>query len=162
MQPIPSSSDRLMREAHRRRLATGSAFFLAMGVMGQVFVPLTAQTGLDAEAAYELEIVSRDPGSELMFDIETGEAIATNGVRVVYGPSRMDADEVRLNQQTGWVLRKATCFSRMERTSGLATQFPIISRIKPLRQRISARVNLPRMFMGRHWRESPGREQVEG
>lgn len=52
---------------------------------------------------YQLEITSRDDKSELTYDLNTGETVATNGVKVVYGQTQLDAEQIRLNQESGWV-----------------------------------------------------------
>ena len=57
--------------------------------------------GLQGE--FPLEILSREDSSDLTVDLTTGETVATNGVSVVYGPVRMDAEQMRLDQQSGWI-----------------------------------------------------------
>jgi hypothetical protein len=72
------------------------------GILFQGAQDLSAQADPFNER-YPLEILSRDSESDLTLDINTGETVATNGVSVVYGPTRLNADSIRLNQESGWV-----------------------------------------------------------
>lgn len=60
----------------------------------------------DIEGGYPLQITSRDSDSEISIDLNTGETVATNGVKVVYGYTQLDAEEIRLNQDNGLVRGK--------------------------------------------------------
>ena len=60
----------------------------------------------DIKGGYPLQITSRGNDSEISIDLKTGEAFATNGVKVVYGSTQLDAEEIRINQESGLVSGK--------------------------------------------------------
>lgn len=92
------------------RRSVRSGIVNILGISG-IFVCLSggvhAQEGLGTGAltpgAYPLEISSLSDDSELTFDLESGEVVATNGVSIGYGPTKLTAEQMRFNRSSGWV-----------------------------------------------------------
>ncbi|MEO8425985.1 MAG: hypothetical protein ABI651_02620, partial [Verrucomicrobiota bacterium] len=55
----------------------------------------------EAQEKPPIQIESIEPNAKLVYDLKTGVATATNGVKIVYGDAMLTARKVTLDQQTG-------------------------------------------------------------
>ena len=64
----------------------------------------------EAQERPPLQIESIEPNAKFVYDLKTGFATATNGVKIVYGDAVLTARQVALDQQSGEALAEGDVY----------------------------------------------------